>query len=628
MKRPGLCFLLLVIGICAYAQKPNILWITIEDTSPHFIGCYGNKDSRTPVIDQLAREGVRFTNAFSTGTVCAPSRSTIITGVRTTALGTGNHRSTFPIPDFIKGFPRYMRQAGYYVTNNNKTDYNIADQNEFISETWNDRSLKAGWWNRKPGQPFFSVVNFEESHQSRTMTHPYSWYVENVLQKIPEQERIGENDFDMPPFYRDSPEMRKQFARVYNSIRLTDIRIGELLDRLRDDKLMDSTIIFFYGDHGQGIPRAKTNGINLGYRIPFVIWFPPMYKQLSPWGTGVVSDELISFEDLAPTLVSLAGGNVPDHMKGRVLLGAHRSRPAEKLFLSTDRSDNGIDIVRSATNGRYFYSRNYMPYMPEAKYIRYMEIAEIKALMRDDLARGRLSPLQKSLFGPRHPEVLYDIAEDPWETRNLAGDPRHRQLLEEMRDAVAENILSSRDVMFLPEYELGLLSAKTTPYEFRESEKEFPVREIYAAASLSGRQGKNIARQQVALLKHENRIVRYWAITGLRGHDPKVLKPYHTALSAAMRDEYPPVVITASAIHYALFQDSIAGENLKRYARADNMELALMAINFLLYLEHPEPFVETVREVYDKKEIIYDVSAAAKDFLGRLGYLPNDWENR
>lgn len=628
MKRPGLFFLLLVTGICAHAQKPNILWVTIEDTSPNFIGCYGNKDARTPVIDQLAREGVRFTNAFSTGTVCAPSRSTIITGVRTTALGTGNHRSTFPIPDYIKGFPWYMRQAGYYVTNNNKTDYNIADQNEFISETWNDRSLKAGWWNRKPGQPFFSVVNFEDSHQSRTMTHPYSWYDENVLQKIPEQERIGENDFDMPPFYRDSPEMRKQFARVYNSIRLTDIKIGELLDRLRDDGLMDSTIIFFYGDHGQGIPRAKTNGINLGYRIPFVIWFPPMYKQLSPWGTGVVSDELISFEDLAPTLVSLAGGNVPEHMRGRILMGAHRSQPADKLLLGTDRSDNGIDVVRSATDGRYFYSRNYMPYMPEAKYIRYMEIAEIKAIMRDDLAHGRLNTLQKSLFGPRHPEVLYDIAEDPWETRNLAGDPRHRRLLEEMRDAVAANILANRDVMFLPEYELGLLSTSTTPYEFRVNEKEFPVREIYAAASLSGRQGKNIARQQVALLKDDNRIVRYWAITGLRAQDKSVLNPYHMALSDAMRDEYPPVVITASAIHYALFQDSIAAENLKRYASADNMELALMAINFLLYLEHPEPFVETVREVYNTKEITYDVSAAAKDFLGRLGYLPNDWENR
>lgn len=387
--RVSVFLLLLVFSLAsAYAQKPNILWVTIEDTSPHFIGIYGNRHASTPTIDGLAREGVRFTNAFSTGTVCAPSRCTIITGVRTYVLGTGNHRSTFPIPDFIKGFPHYMRQAGYYVTNNNKTDYNIAREKEFISEAWNERSLKAGWWNRKPGQPFFAVVNFEDSHQSRTMTHPYEWYQEHVLGELPPGDRISEAEFEMPPFYRDSPEMRKQISRVYNSIKLTDNKIAGLLERLERDGLMDSTIIFFYGDHGQGIPRAKTNGINLGHRVPFVIWFPPMYRHLSPWGTGRVSDELISFEDLAPTLISLAGGKVPAHMKGRILLGASRTPPVDKLFLTTDRSDNGIDMVRSVTNGRYFYSRNLMPFMPEARYIRYMEIADIKKIMRRDLAAG------------------------------------------------------------------------------------------------------------------------------------------------------------------------------------------------------------------------------------------------
>ena len=200
MKYLKLLILFLLVSTFAHAQKPNILWVTIEDTSPQFIGCYGNEDASTPVIDQLAREGVRFTNAFSTGTVCSPSRSTLITGVRTYKMGTGNHRSQYPIPEFIKGFPYYLQKEGYYVTNNSKTDYNIANAEEFTREAWNESSNKAGWWNRQSGQPFFSVFNFMESHQSRTMTHPYEWYQEKVLDQLPKDDRISESSFEMPRF--------------------------------------------------------------------------------------------------------------------------------------------------------------------------------------------------------------------------------------------------------------------------------------------------------------------------------------------------------------------------------------------------------------------------------------------
>src|SRR5690554_5678649 len=353
------------------ANKPNILWVTIEDTSPQFIGCYGNETSCTPVIDKLAEEGVRFTNAFSTGTVCSPSRTAIITGVKTYQTGTGNHRSKYPVPDFMKGFPYYLQQQGYYTTNNVKTDYNVANEKAFIAEAWNESSNKAGWWNRQPGQPFFAVFNYNESHQSRTMTETYDWYLKNVLEHLAPEERIGENEFEMSPFYRDSPEMRKQFARVYNSIKLTDNRIGELLARLEADNLKDSTIIFFYADHGEGMPRGKTNGINYGYRVPFVIWFPEMYKHLSPWGTGgAIISEPVDFTDLAPTLISLAGGEIPEHIQGRPFIGKKRSEPTDYLHLSSDRSDNGIDMVRTVTDGRFVYSRNFMSYIYEARYIR------------------------------------------------------------------------------------------------------------------------------------------------------------------------------------------------------------------------------------------------------------------
>ncbi|MFP4342793.1 MAG: sulfatase [Cyclobacteriaceae bacterium] len=622
----------LLISLClstlALAQQPNILWVTIEDTSPQFIGCYGNPDARTPEIDRLAQEGVRFTNAFSTGTVCSPSRSTLITGVRTFAMGTGNHRSHYPIPDFIKGFPYYLQQQGYYATNNSKTDYNVAGEKKFIREAWHESSNEAGWWNRKPGQPFFAVFNFIDSHQSRTMTHSYEWYEREVLDQLSPDEQIPEDAFDMPPFYRDSPEMRRQFARVYNSLKLTDNKIRALLDRLRQDQLMDSTIIFFFADHGEGIPRGKTNGINLGYRVPFIVWFPPMYKHLSPWSTSSVTDELISFEDLAPSMISLAGGDKPTHMKGRVLLGEEREQEADRLLLSSDRSDNGIDMVRTITDGRYLYSRNYMPFMPEARYIRYMEIGDIKQLMRTDYEEKRLNPLQASLFEVRPAEFLFDIKQDLWETENLAEEASQQPLMKSMRKTLEEKIFSYRDVLFLPEYELAQISQHTTPYEFRQNKQQYPLEEIYHAASLSGRRGAAIARQQQELLDHQNSIVRYWAIIGLKAQEQAVIESMQRQIIEATQDDYPPVALAAAVIAYDQFDHQPSQQQLETYIKGDNKELTLMALNHLLYIKDPAPFLSCIRQIYQDKDSPYDLSAASKDLLGKMGLIPNNFEYR
>ncbi|MFP4291718.1 MAG: sulfatase [Cyclobacteriaceae bacterium] len=622
----------LLISLClstlALAQQPNILWVTIEDTSPQFIGCYGNPDARTPEIDRLAQEGVRFTNAFSTGTVCSPSRSTLITGVRTFAMGTGNHRSHYPIPDFIKGFPYYLQQQGYYATNNSKTDYNVAEEEKFIREAWHESSNEAGWWNRKPGQPFFAVFNFIDSHQSRTMTHSYEWYEQEVLGQLSPDEQIAEDAFDMPPFYRDSPEMRRQFARVYNSLKLTDNKIKALLDRLQQDQLMDSTIIFFFADHGEGIPRGKTNGINLGYRVPFIVWFPPMYKHLSPWSTSSVTDELISFEDLAPSMIALAGGNKPDHLKGRVLIGEEREEEAEKLILSSDRSDNGIDMVRTITDGRYLYSRNYMPFMPEARYIRYMEIGDIKQLMRTDYEEKRLNPLQASLFEVRPAEFLFDIKQDLWETENLAEEASQQPLMKSMRKTLEEKIFSYRDVLFLPEYELAQISQHTTPYEFRQNKQQYPLEEIYHAASLSGRRGAAIARQQQELLDHQNSIVRYWAIIGLKAQEQAVIESMQRQIIEATQDDYPPVALAAAVIAYDQFDHQPSQQQLETYIKGDNKELTLMALNHLLYIKDPAPFLSCIRQIYQDKDSPYDLSAASKDLLGKMGLIPNNFEYR
>ncbi|WP_346855436.1 sulfatase [uncultured Draconibacterium sp.] len=625
----GFIFFLLITLISSAQNKPNILWITIEDSSPQFFGCYGNINARTPVIDKLADAGVQFTNAFSTGTVCSPSRCTIITGVRTYKMGTGNHRSNYSIPSFIQGFPCYLKQEGYYVSNNVKTDYNVANESDFINKAWSESSNTAGWWKRKNGQPFFAVFNFEDSHQSRTMTNPYEWYLKNVWEKLPVDERINADEFDMPPIYRDSPEMRKHFARVYNSISLTDNRIGELLERLEQDNLRDSTIIFFFADHGEGEPRGKTNGIDYGYRVPFVIWFPEMYKHLSPWGTnGVVTDELVSFEDLAPTLIHLSGGEVPDYLKGRVLLGKSRTKPADHLILSADRSDNGIDLVRSITDGKFMYSRNFMPFIPQQRYIRYMEISEIVNQMRADRKAGLLDPLQKSVFETRPAEYLFDIENDLWETRNLVDDPAFKEVVVKMRKQLDEKIMEARDILFLPEYEIAMISKTGTPYEFRLDTTKYPLKAIYAAASLSGKQSNEIARTQIQLLKNENKIVRYWAAIGLRSQPASVLKSFQQEIVAALNDTYPPVAITLSAIAYQEFNTKKAEELLKDFCNDSNMENSLLAINFMMYFDKKLPFVDTIKKVHKMPDATYKVKAACMDFLGSLSLVPNNFENR
>lgn len=265
-----------------------------------------------------------------------------------------------------------------------------------------------------------------------------------------------------------------------------------------------------------------------------------------------------------------------------------------------------------------------MPFMPEARYIRYMEIGEIKQQMRKDLADNKLNQLQKSLFEDRPTEFLFDIENDPWETKNLANNPDFKPFMEQMRNQLKREILQSRDILLLPEYEIGLISETTTPYEFRLKDENYPVAEIYEAASLSGFRGKDITAQQITLLSNPNKIVRYWGILGLRSQSPEDLKPFSNAIIKAMNDEYPPVAITASAIVWQEYGNKSSAEILKKYCAGENMDLSLMAINYLLYVKDNQTFIETIKAVHEMKGRNYNVKAACMDFLGSLGLVPNN----
>lgn len=578
-------------------SKPNILWFVIEDTSPQNIGCYGSSAVHTPNIDKLAKEGIRFNNAYSTGTVCSPSRSTIITGVRTYKSGTGHHRSGYPIPSFIKGFPYYLKQAGYYTSNNPKTDYNTSMEPTIIKNSWNESSTSAGWWKRKPGQPFFAVFNYADSHQSRTMTDPYDTYVKNVLDVLPTNLQVGEKDFVMPPYLADNADMRKEYARMYNGISLADYNIGKTLKRLEDEGLKDSTIIFFYADHGQGMPRIKTNGIGQSYKVPFVIWFPEMYKHLSPFGTGgVVTSEQISFADLAPTVLSLAGIQSPDYFDGRPFLGSLRKAATEYMFVSNDRTDNDLNINRTVIKDSLVYIRNFTPFQPEQRYINYFMISEICQLMYEDYIGNKLTPNQAFVFDKRRPECLFNLGTDKWEMNNLIDDPKYAAEIAKMRAAMEQNILQSKDIMLISEYEYLRLPSNLTPYEYRLT-SDYKINEIWEAASLSGFSGEEIKQKQLKLLDHSNRMVRYWAAIGLRSQ--KNLTSSDLGIMIAhLNDDYSPAKIYLAAAIYESNKSEAAKEIIKQYSLSSDPELSLIVLDNIQNMTSFKDFGDLIATVY------------------------------
>ncbi len=574
MKKILLAFLCILTFSVSAVDKPNVLWLTIEDTSPIYIGCYGNSSAITPAIDSLAANGVRFTNAYSTGTACSPSRSCIITGMRPAATGNGHHRSAFPLSTKVKGFPSYLKAAGYYTSNNYKTDYNTSNAQRLIDESWNESSGQAHWRKRADGQPFFSIFNFADSHQSRTMTEPYEWYLQTVYNKLPEEYKVSYEDVFVPPFYRDSREMRKHMARMQNSINITDKQIGERLAQLEADGLMDETIIFFYSDHGEGMPRAKGNGIAQGYQVPMVIYFPEKYAHLNPWGQGSEVTEVVSFEDLAPTMLSLAGVTIPEHYRGRAFLGAARTEDPY-VYGGRDRIESSQDFARSVMKDSFIYVRNFMTDRPEYNFMKYYDISEVSKAIRHDYWDGKLNEVQSLLMKPqRDQEFLFNISADPYEINNLAYDESYAALKEELSTQLKKEMREVKDVHLLPEYHLDLV---TNPYDARLDDTILPIDTVLNVAWLSG-SGPDVAAEQIKALESSIDLVRYWALVGLRAQTDELLKTYESELKSALADSYIPAQIEAAYICYRVFADEAAKTQLADFATNSNTFIATAAV--------------------------------------------------
>lgn len=541
--------LALVSATDTFSQSPNILWITAEDMSPT-LGCFGDTYATTPNIDDLAQQSVTYTNAFATAPVCSPSRSCLITGCYAPSLGTHHMRSAQKIPDFIHGFPSYLRKAGYYTSNNVKTDYNTADAARLIKESWDESSDAAHWRNRKDEtQPFFSVFNIMTSHQSRSMVWSQERFRDEVQSKLTPSQVHDPENAPVPSYYPDNMVTRRIVARYYDCVTAMDKRVGEILRQLKDDGLEEDTIVFFYSDHGSGMPRHKRLLHDSGMHVPLIIRFPRKYGHLAPRRKGTTVDQLVSFVDFPPTVLALAGIDAPDYMQGQSFLGKGSTK-RQYVFGHRDRIDEVFDLGRSVRNKRYLYIRNYMPHLSHNQFSSYSDLSEIRHELYRIAARDAIEPMssaQRQYAGPAKPtDELYDCIADPDNTNNLASTAEFRQELLKMRTALDRHIEESHDLGFVPEsYSAGLYKDTTQWEAARLGEGDAKHHKAFEA-----RRDLAFPTNDAVVddLRSDDASTRYWAAMSVRSFAQKeVSDELIRELKLATNDDIPAVRIEAAS---------------------------------------------------------------------------------
>ena len=519
-------------------EPPNFLWITCEDLSP-ILGTYGDHIATTPNIDNLAAKGIQYNNAFATAPVCSPARSSLVSGVYASSLGTHDHRSEFKIPPEIKTLPHLLRESGYYCSNNYKQDYNFTD-----TTIWDETGRQAHWRNRPNGKPFFSIFNFETTHQSRIFGNDSTFY-ERFGKLLSEDERHHPDSIQLPPYYFDSPEVRKLWARYYDIVTIMDRQVKIVLDELEEDGLSENTIVFYFSDHGTGMPRSKGCLYVSGLKVPFIVYIPEKYQRITEMKPGTQTDEMVSFIDFQPTLLSIINKTAPDYIQGKPFLGDYKANSRKYIYAIRDRTDEVFDLSRSVKSSEFSYIRNFLPHLPLIQHSFYGDQSEIKKELYRLLKIGKMTPAQQSMWLPRrYPEELYDLKNDPYETKNLAADPDYMETLLDMRQQMKDWMIETNDTGLMPEgYIIDNLDNRTV-YEISRSRKIYPIEQIIEVNDLIFEQpiDQNALLEK---LKNDHELIRYWAaiiIQYLLNPSDKIMQ----GLEDALQDESWYVKIAAS----------------------------------------------------------------------------------
>ena len=536
------------------ADLPNILWITSEDNGPH-LGCYGDTYAHTPNLDALAAKGVIYRNAWSTAPVCAPARTTLISGVYPPATGGQHMRSMVKMPAFMKMYPQYLRELGYYCTNNSKEDYNVAKP----GKVWDASSRQAHWKNRAPGQPFFAIFNITTSHESQIRKRPHKAVHDPAKVRV-------------PAYHPDTPETRQDWAQYHDKITEMDATAGKYLRELEQAGLSEETIVFYYGDHGSGMPRSKRWPYNSGLNVPLILHIPEKYQDLASedYQAGGESDRLVGFIDLPATLLSLVGMQPPSHMQGHAFLGKHEAAPVRYQYGFRGRMDERYDLVRSVRDQRYVYIRHYMPHRIYGQYIQYMFQTPTTRVWKQLYDEGKLEAPQTFFWEPKPVEELYDLEYDPDEVQNLAASPSHRAVLHRFREAHKNWVMETRDLGFLPEGEIHQRAGDRTPFEMGQSDQDYPLAQIFEMAQLASERDMETLPRLVEALGAEDSAVRYWGALGLLIRGKEAVVSQAEALGKALKDESPYVrAVAAEAL--GTFTDDSMPQVLETLVASSNM---------------------------------------------------------
>lgn len=556
--------LLLLVGCNKSNELPNILWITSEDNSP-LLGCYGDPFATTPNLDHLASEGFLYTNAYANTPVCAPARNTLLTGVYACSNGNEQMRSQYPKSETIRPYTEFLLEKGYYCTNNSKTDYNYANVN--TEEIWNECGKEAHYSNRAEGQPFFAIFNITVSHES--CIHKST--PDSLLRHRPE-------DVSLPPYHPDTPEMRHDWAQYYDKVEDMDTKVGELLAELEKAGLTENTIVFYYSDHGGVLGRSKRYLYETGTHVPMIISIPDKYKKLFPeQEKGSAVEGLVSFVDLAPTLLSIIGTPAPEYMQGSAFLGKYQGEEATQIYMFRDRMDGRYDLTRSVVDGKYRYIRYFNPTRPWLQHLEYLWRAPSMRSWERAYLAGECNQVQARFWKSKAVEELFDTENDPWEVNNLADDPAYAQLLADMRNYMMEKALEIRDAGFIPEADRIVRTGNIPAYDYMRK-GTVPYDEILSAAFLATEADPANLEQLTALLENDDSAIRYWGVQGLLilGEGAR---PVLEQVRAATQDPSWNVSIAAAELLDLLGEKEIAREALLRVLACDQIMARTCALN-------------------------------------------------
>ena len=602
----------------AFAARPNILWISAEDINAH-LGCYGDPHAITPNLDHLAGQGIRFTHAYTSAGVCAPCRSGIITGMYQNSIGTHHMRCNAVLPKWLKPFPMLLRKAGYYCTNNSKTDYQFSKPSR--SEIWDESGSRAHWKKRGKDQPFFAVFNYTGCHESGIASEAKYKAVTRDLAVGQRQDAAKLTT--LPPYYPDTPVTREDWKRNYELITAMDSWAGKLIAEVKEAGLYEETIIFFWTDHGVGLPRAKRWLYESGTRVPLMVRIPGSRG-------GVVDGQLVSSVDFAPTVLNLAGIEVPTHLQGRAFLGEDLSAPRDYVYGARDRMDERYDIIRAVRGSRFRYIRNFEPLKP---YYQYMNTPEKGATMMEIRRAEKertLTEIGKLFSASRKPvEELYDVQEDPHEIRNLASDPKYAQKLIKMRKSLAKWQRDIGDIGLIPEAEIEIREqVSSSRFEILNSQGA-PAQFLDALVNSATKASEGIEGLPSLLkaLKDKDSAVRYWGVTGIGNIGKKAGANAMAEVKKAMKDNSPSVRIGAARAVARLGAPDMAIPVLVRELKSEHQWGRLAAAIVLDEMdEQARPALDALQQAVKQRQpnkyIVRVANRAVNDLLGTENRVP------